>query len=175
MDRLGSDTIPDDVDRTVTRFLDRLDRVLPGRVTGLYLVGSVALGAYRPGRSDIDVVAVLDVADGERLPAADVRRLRAAHLVSGLRAGAAALAGGHLLFPGAINGVFSTISLPPEWAADVLYSPTDVTLRVTAVPEPAETLAATTLPPMRLSWPWAMLRPHQPLAIASVPAAFMPR
>ena len=106
MDRLGSDTIPDDVDRTVTRLLDRLDRVLPGRVTGFYLVGSVALGAYRPGRSDIDVVAVLDVADGERLPAADVRRLRAAHLVSGLRAGAAALAGGHLLVPGAINGVF---------------------------------------------------------------------
>jgi hypothetical protein len=36
-----------------------LERELPGQVVGIYLVGSVALGDYRPGRSDIDTVTVL--------------------------------------------------------------------------------------------------------------------
>jgi predicted nucleotidyltransferase len=36
-----------------------LERQLPGQVVGIYLVGSVALGDYRPGRSDIDTVTVL--------------------------------------------------------------------------------------------------------------------
>jgi predicted nucleotidyltransferase len=36
-----------------------LERQLPGQVVGIYLVGSVALGDYSPGRSDIDTVTVL--------------------------------------------------------------------------------------------------------------------
>ena len=104
MDFAAPDAVPGDVRRTVDRYLDRADRLLPGRVTGFYLVGSVALGAYRPGRSDIDFVAVLD---GDRdLSASDVRRLRLAHVASGLRTASAALRRGHLMLPGTLNGVF---------------------------------------------------------------------
>ena len=39
-----------------------VDGKLPGRIRGLYLTGSVALDDYRPGRSDIDFVAVSDTA-----------------------------------------------------------------------------------------------------------------
>lgn len=106
MDFAVSRTVPDDVRRTVTRYLRDTDRVLPGRITGFYLIGSVALGAYRPGRSDIDFVAVVDAAEGNLLSAAEVRRLRAAQLASGLRTGPRALAHGHWMFPGTLNGAF---------------------------------------------------------------------
>jgi Domain of unknown function (DUF4111)/Nucleotidyltransferase domain len=96
--------VPADVRRTVDRYLRVADRLLPDRITGFYLVGSVALGAYRPGRSDIDFVAVLD-GDGE-LSAADLRRLRLVHVASGLRTGPAALRRGHVGLPGTCNGVF---------------------------------------------------------------------
>jgi Domain of unknown function (DUF4111)/Nucleotidyltransferase domain len=109
--------VPADVRRTVDRYLGVADRLLPGRITGFYLVGSVALGAYRPGRSDIDFVAVLDAGasrrEGERdLSPADLRRLRLVHLASGLRTAPAALGHGHLGLPGTCNGVF-------VWAADL--------------------------------------------------------
>jgi predicted nucleotidyltransferase len=39
-----------------------VDDQLPGRIRGLYLHGSLALGDYRPGRSDVDFVAVSDTA-----------------------------------------------------------------------------------------------------------------
>jgi hypothetical protein len=54
--------LPDEVEDAVATYLGRVDRGLPGRVEGFYVVGSTALGAFRAGRSDIDVVAV--VADG---------------------------------------------------------------------------------------------------------------
>ncbi|WP_433361681.1 nucleotidyltransferase domain-containing protein [Actinoplanes sp. CA-142083] len=42
---------------TVTRdYLSAADAALPGFVEGFYLVGSVALGAYQEGRSDIDAM-----------------------------------------------------------------------------------------------------------------------
>lgn len=47
------------------RYLELVDEALPGRVGGLYLVGSVALDDYRPGRSDVDFLAVGDEAVGE--------------------------------------------------------------------------------------------------------------
>jgi hypothetical protein len=96
--------VPADVRRTVDRYLGVADRLLPDRITGFYLVGSVALDAYRPGRSDIDFVAVLD-GDGD-MSAADLRRLRLVHVASGLRTGRTALRGGHLAFPGSCNGAF---------------------------------------------------------------------
>jgi hypothetical protein len=55
--------------------LARLDRALPGRITGFYVVGSACLGAFRDGRSDVDFVAV---ASG-RLDAGELRRLRTIH------------------------------------------------------------------------------------------------
>lgn len=49
-----------DVARTVDRFLGLMASEGGPRLRGLYLVGSVALGDFRPGRSDIDFVALLD-------------------------------------------------------------------------------------------------------------------
>lgn len=51
--------LPPEVAGTTTRYLELIDKALPGRVTGFYLTGSVPLGDYRPGRSDIDGVAVV--------------------------------------------------------------------------------------------------------------------
>ena len=44
------------IDDTTRAYLDAADRIRPGFVRGLYLVGSAALGAWQPGRSDIDTV-----------------------------------------------------------------------------------------------------------------------
>jgi len=63
--------LPDVVQQRVDEFLRMLDEVLPGQVSGFYLVGSIALGAFRPGRSDIDFIALME---GE-LDGAGVRRL----------------------------------------------------------------------------------------------------
>lgn len=43
------------------RYLTALDATLaPDMVRGVYVVGSAALGSWRPGRSDLDVLVVLD-------------------------------------------------------------------------------------------------------------------
>lgn len=49
---------------------------MPGRVEGFYVVGSVCLGAFREGRSDIDFVAIVD----RGLGPAELRRLHAVHV-----------------------------------------------------------------------------------------------
>ncbi|WP_159710646.1 aminoglycoside adenylyltransferase domain-containing protein [Geminicoccus flavidas] len=51
--------LPDTVARTVDRYLVLLDRHSAPRPRGLYLVGSLALGDYQEGRSDIDFVALM--------------------------------------------------------------------------------------------------------------------
>ena len=56
--------------------LARLDRVVPGRIAGFYVVGSASMGAFRPGRSDVDFVAIVD---GDFRPA-ELRKLRALHV-----------------------------------------------------------------------------------------------
>lgn len=67
--------LPPEVHSLVTSFLHALDVALPDRVEGFYLVGSLALGDYRPDRSDIDFVAVVrESPDGPALG-----RLSAAH------------------------------------------------------------------------------------------------
>jgi hypothetical protein len=50
--------LPTIVDDITTAYLDAVDIELGGLVEGLYLVGSVALGDFRPRSSDIDFVAV---------------------------------------------------------------------------------------------------------------------
>ena len=45
--------------RVAGSYLAGFDRVLPGRLEGFYLVGSIALGEFRPHRSDIDFFAVM--------------------------------------------------------------------------------------------------------------------
>jgi len=47
-----------DVREVTERYRALVDERLPGRIEGLYLVGSVALDDYRAGQSDIDFVAV---------------------------------------------------------------------------------------------------------------------
>jgi hypothetical protein len=48
-----------DVAAALGTYLDIADSVAPGMVEGLYVVGSFALDDWQPGRSDIDIVAVL--------------------------------------------------------------------------------------------------------------------
>jgi hypothetical protein len=94
--------LPDAVARSVQQYLRLADRLLPGVITGFYVTGSVALGAYRSGRSDIDFVAVLD---GDPGPSG-VSRLRLLHGISTSSTGWAALRGGRSVFSGTCNGVF---------------------------------------------------------------------
>jgi hypothetical protein len=51
-------TIPSEARQTAEYYLGRVDRVLPHTIEGLYLVGSIGLGDYVPGQSDVDFVAV---------------------------------------------------------------------------------------------------------------------
>jgi hypothetical protein len=94
--------LPPTVERSVGPYVADVDRLLPGRLTGFYVVGSVALGAYRERRSDIDFVAVLD---GDIGPP-QIRRLRLQHVRSGLRTGALALRRHRSPTTGTCNGVF---------------------------------------------------------------------
>jgi predicted nucleotidyltransferase len=43
----------------IDRHLHACDEAVPGLVVGLHVVGSLALGDYQPGSSDIDVVVVV--------------------------------------------------------------------------------------------------------------------
>lgn len=70
--------LPREVRHATARYLRAADRLVPGQVLACYLVGSTALRAYRPGRSDLDLVAVL--ADGPLTGSRLQRRLRALHL-----------------------------------------------------------------------------------------------
>ena len=58
--------VPSLVREVCSEYLELADSQIPGLVTGLYLVGSLALGGYRPGHSDIDFLAVTS-----RRPGAD--------------------------------------------------------------------------------------------------------
>jgi Nucleotidyltransferase domain len=67
--------IPEPAATVIGRFVATLDRALPGVIGGFYVVGSIALGAFRPGRSDIDFVATLP----RPLSPAEIGTLRAVH------------------------------------------------------------------------------------------------
>ncbi|MFI6498460.1 aminoglycoside adenylyltransferase domain-containing protein [Nonomuraea typhae] len=94
--------LPDDVARAVSRYLSVADRLLPRRISGFYVVGSVALGAWQAGRSDIDFVAVVDGDLSER----DLRLLALLHKAGNLPAAWQALIRGRPHIPGTLNGVF---------------------------------------------------------------------
>lgn len=59
-------SLPPDVRALLGVFLPRLDAAVPGTIEGLYLVGSLALGDYRPGRSDVDFVAIVPERPGTK-------------------------------------------------------------------------------------------------------------
>jgi hypothetical protein len=86
----------------VDRYLRHADRAAPGAIEGFYVVGSVALGAFRPGRSDLDFVAVV----GDGVTARDlgpVRRVQRRLAASDL---AAFVARPPWRWPLTCNGVF---------------------------------------------------------------------
>lgn len=70
--------LPQDAANAIGSYLRTADRLLPGVVTACAVGGSIALGAYRPGRSDIDVVAVISDEWKERRGL--MSRLRLLHL-----------------------------------------------------------------------------------------------
>lgn len=62
-------------EESTARYLAAVDQVLPGFVDMLFLTGSVALGAFQPGVSDIDTVIVTSRSPGP----ADLAELAAVH------------------------------------------------------------------------------------------------
>jgi Domain of unknown function (DUF4111)/Nucleotidyltransferase domain len=90
------------VQQAVGRYLGFLDRLLGDPVSGFYIVGSVALGAYRPRRSDIDFVAVLSPERSRP----QARRLRVAQVESGLSTAVTAARQRRSPLTGTLNGVF---------------------------------------------------------------------
>jgi hypothetical protein len=86
----------------VERYLAHADRAIPGRIMAFYIVGSAALGALQPGRSDLDFVAVVD----RPLDAIELERLRRAQ--RRLYLGAFARAASHVPWrlPITCNGIF---------------------------------------------------------------------
>jgi len=91
-----------EVERAVARHRRWLDRALPGRVVDVHVTGSTALGAYRPGRSDVDVVVVLD----RRLRRAELVRMRVAQVAASVPCGVSGVVHRRWAFPGNVNGVY---------------------------------------------------------------------
>jgi Aminoglycoside adenylyltransferase, C-terminal domain/Nucleotidyltransferase domain len=56
-------TVPEDVTRYLQAVTARIRDVFGDHVVGVYTTGSLALGDYRPGRSDIDLMAVVAGSD----------------------------------------------------------------------------------------------------------------
>jgi hypothetical protein len=91
--------LPREAERSIGRYLAVADRLVPRRITGFYVVGSAALGAWRPVRSDIDFIAVVD---GVVSP----HRLRALHVLGNLTAAARAVRRVDPAIPATVNGAF---------------------------------------------------------------------
>jgi hypothetical protein len=67
--------IPEAVRWVMDDYRAFMDADLPGFLTGLYIQGSIALGAFNPGQSDIDFIAVIS----RRATPDDIARLTALH------------------------------------------------------------------------------------------------
>lgn len=67
--------LPEDVAGATRQHLDAVDAAAPGLIRALYVTGSVALGDYHPGRSDIDFMAFT----ARPLTDEDVAMLREVH------------------------------------------------------------------------------------------------
>ncbi|WP_166975177.1 nucleotidyltransferase domain-containing protein [Brevibacterium atlanticum] len=70
--------LPTEAAHAIRSYLRVADRLLPDGIIACAVTGSIALGAYRPGRSDIDLVAV--ISDEWRTRPDLIRRLRLLHL-----------------------------------------------------------------------------------------------
>ena len=110
--------IPEPAATVIRRFVARLDGALPGVIDGFYVVGSIALGAFRPGRSDIDFVATLP----RPLAAAEISSLRAVHRRSCADGAVRMITTPLRTWPLVCNGVFvrhEDLAAPPGTATPV--------------------------------------------------------
>lgn len=55
-----ADKIPDSVQLLLKDFLVEVNQTLPGLLNGFYLYGSIAMGNFQSGKSDVDFVALLN-------------------------------------------------------------------------------------------------------------------
>lgn len=74
-------SLPPEVMAPCTTWLDLVDGLAPGLVTGLHVRGGVGFGEFVPGTSDVDMVAVL----ARRPTDADVAALEESHAMLGDR------------------------------------------------------------------------------------------
>jgi hypothetical protein len=70
-----STAIPEPVQHVLNEYVALLHEALPGFVTGMYLHGSLALGAFNPGLSDIDFITITS----RRCTSTDIDTLRVLH------------------------------------------------------------------------------------------------
>jgi hypothetical protein len=63
----GTEILPHEARVALDEYLAALDVALPGIARGIYITGSAALGDWRPGRSDLDILMVTErhLGDGE--------------------------------------------------------------------------------------------------------------
>lgn len=67
--------IPSPVQQVLQEYMSLVQQTLPGMLVGLYLQGSLALGAYNDGLSDIDFIAITS----RRCTTTDIAVLRMIH------------------------------------------------------------------------------------------------
>lgn len=67
--------LPAEVEQTAMKYLAIIDERLPNRITGCYLVGSIALNDYIQGNSDLDFVSVCN----SPLRDDELRQIESAH------------------------------------------------------------------------------------------------
>src|SRR5689334_21926295 len=67
--------IPQPIQQVLKAYIGLMNDTLPDLLTGLYLHGSLALGAYNPGLSDIDFIAITS----RRCTPSDIATLRVVH------------------------------------------------------------------------------------------------
>jgi hypothetical protein len=68
--------LPELAQGVVDDLLGRLDRVVPDRIEGFYVIGSASMEAFRADRSDVDFVAIVNGALGR----GELAKLRAVHV-----------------------------------------------------------------------------------------------
>lgn len=103
--------LPDEVRDTATAYLRLADRLLPGWITGFYVVGSAALGEYVPRRSDVDFIATV----ASDPPALEIPRVKSLHVLGAARASVQSKRRGAAFGAGTPNGAFvrdSDVRLP---------------------------------------------------------------
>ncbi len=70
-----TESLPHPVQLLLNEYLALVNNLAPGLVIGLYLHGSLALGAFDPGLSDVDFIAITS----RRCTAFDIQRLQTLH------------------------------------------------------------------------------------------------